>query len=633
MKLKNKRWVSLAAALTMSVSLLSGCGSSEQANQTNTPQPTPSASSEPTEEAPYAPEKDLEISYWQSHGADLAAIANPTENIPGDWIEAKSRVKITEAFGNGGQDPVVKLGMMAAGDMLPNIGISSNQIGFDKAVEGNQLWGLTPELLEKYAPDVLKSLPDYAWDAVTVDGVIYGIPFELLSTVYEDIESKDAEWHSYYGLSAQSATWNAIGSSSCFLIRDDILKQLYPSALGYEEALAKIEGNNEYVVDQFILPIKTTEEYTKLMYDIKALGLTENGKPVYPFGYPKGDNWTALTALGGEMIGYKSYNYMSMYNASTQKLEFGLLTSAVKEAAQIQNKMIRDSVIDPESVVHTSEQFKEKILNGQYAITTVLATGMVGIGNIVTLNDQLKANGKSYGYVPLITQIENLPEYPAQYTVPVVGGANNYMWLFKTIKEEDLPQILNWINIMFTDEWEEIKYWGPKEAGLYKEENGKRVFVDETLQKGLIEGDANIDPKSLKGFATRSQNNLGFDLRRYPTEWSYEFVYRDEASKNRVSALTKFPVTSKYTQNLLRMPEFSTWKADFKNISQVNDLLTTRNVWEEAFKYPLIAKNDEDFEKKWQEAIDTLRSNVDIDTLLTEQTKIFDTMLEELKNR
>ncbi|MDF2924173.1 MAG: hypothetical protein K0R57_3087 [Paenibacillaceae bacterium] len=619
---------SLLAVMAMGASVLAGC-SDEKAEQT---EQTPSPSAVAAESGAFVPQKTLELSYWWSHGSDIAAVSNPKENIPGDWIEKKSGVKIKEGIGNSGQDPIVKLGMMTAGNMLPHLAFSTNQIGFDKALEGKQLWELTPEMLKKYAPDVWSSLPEYTWEPVKKDGKIYGIPYELASTVFHDVKGRSAEWLDYYGPSPQSATWN-INMGQCFLIRDDILKQLYPSALGYDEALTIIKEKNERVGDKFILPIKTTDDYVKLMYDIKNLGLKADNKPVYAFGYPKGDNWTALTALGGEMIGYKTYNYMSMYNSITKKLEFGLLTPGVKEAAKIQNKMINDNVIDPESVVHTSEQFKEKILKGQYAITTVLATGMVGISNIANLNAELKKNGKTYQYVPLITQIPNKPEYPAQYTVPVKGGANNYIWFFKTLKEEDLPQVLNWINIMFTEEWEDIKYWGPKEAGLYTEVNGKRVFKDEKLQKGLVEGDKSIDPKELKGFFTRNQNNLNTDIRRYPPDTSYEFMNRNDVSKNIISALTKFSIDSPYGKNVLPMPEFGTWKADYKDIPAVKELLAKRGVWEDAFKYPLVAKNEEQFEKKWQEAINTLKQNVNIDQLLEEQEKIFMPMLEEINSR
>jgi len=610
--------------------IAAGCTNAGNTGSNTIPSASPQGKQEGMEQTVF--DKQLDISYWYSHGADIPAITKPKENVPGAWLENKTGVRISEAVGNGGQDPVVKLGMMVAGNMLPNLAFSSNQIGFDKALEGNLLWELTPELLQSHAPDVWSSIPSYTWDAVTKDGKIYGIPYDLQPTLYGEATNKSEEWLDYYGPVPQSVTWSSTNSSQGFLIRDDILKKLYPEALNYEEAMALIDQSDESIAEKFILPIRSTEEYVQMMYDIQKLNLKSNNRPVYAFGYPKGDNWTALTALGGEMLGYKSYNYMSMYNSASNKLEFGLMTPAVKEAARLQNQMLRDTVIDPESVVHTSEQFQEKILSGQYAITSILATSMVGIGNLSKLNEMLRDNGASFSYVPLFTQIENKPEYPAQYVVPVSGGANGYIWLFKTIAEQDLPQVLNWINTFYTDEYEEIKYWGPAELGLYTEENGVRKFKDETLQQGLVEGDSAIDPRDLKGFYTRSPDNLFFEIRRYPTEWSYEFIYRDN-HKNTINAMTKFQSTSPYATNVIKLPEFSTWKPEYKDIPAVANLLNSRAVWEDAFKFALIARNDAEFETKWTDAIGTLQSNADIDQLLEEQWSIFEPMLKAVQGR
>ncbi|RAV18905.1 hypothetical protein [Paenibacillus contaminans] len=613
---------------------IAGCNGEEKKGEaTSTGQPTPT---EQTDTGKFEPKKDLELSYWYSHGSDIPAKPDPKENIPGDWLEKTSRVKIKEGFGNGGLDPNVKLGTMITGNMVPSFAISSNQTGFDKAIEGKLLWELTPEMMKKYAPNVWNSYPEFVWDSVKKDGKIYGIPYELLSSAYGEVTTKSADWKNFYSVSPQSVTWNSLSTAQGFIIRDDILKTLFPSALGYDEAVKLVQEKNASIAEKFILPIDTTEKFVKLFTDIKNLNLKENNKPVYAFGYPKGDNWTALTALGSEMMGYKSYNYMSMYNSTSKKLEFGLQTPIVKEAAKIQNQLIRDAVIDPESVVHTAEIFKEKVLNGQYAITSILSTGSVGLSNLVAINTELEKAGKKFKYVPLFTSVPNKPEYPAQYTVPVSGGTNSYVWLFKTIKEEDLPQVLNWLNILFSKEWEEIKYWGPQEAGLYETTaDGKRKFKDPLLQKGAVEYDKSIDPKELKGFATTGHrpNRLVDEIRPYPTEWNYDFMNGTDFKKNLNYSFFTFPSTSPYSQNLKKMPEFSTWKTDFKSVADITTLMNARGVWEDSFKIALVAKSEGEFETKWQNALQTLNNSANINKILEEQMKIFAPMLQAVESR
>ncbi len=59
--------------------------------------------------------------------------------------------------------------------------------------------------------------------------------------------------------------------------------------------------------------------------------------------------------------------------------------------------MIRDNLIDPESLVHTDAQYKEKVLNGQYAIASLSS-----IEHPPFINAELEKNGASFRYRPFI---------------------------------------------------------------------------------------------------------------------------------------------------------------------------------------------------------------------------------------
>ena len=53
-----------------------------------------------------------------------------------------------------------------------------------------------------------------------------------------------------------------------------------------------------------------------------------------------------------------------------------------------------------------------------------------------------------------------------------------------TLSDEEMYQVLNWINVQYTDEFEQIMFWGPESEGLYTtDENGKRVFPSGLLRK------------------------------------------------------------------------------------------------------------------------------------------------------
>lgn len=577
-----------------------------------------------------APLKELSLTYWFSHG-DMEVVESPKENIPDQWLAQKTHVSVKEGYGNGGQDPIMKLSTLIAGDTLPDFAFSSNLLILDKLVQGDLVWELTPEMLQKYAPNIWKTVPELVWEGIKKDGKIYGIPGSVPFT-RDYIPDLSDDMIAYYSNPPQKITWSVEDSSNALFIRDDILKQLVPGALDYEGAMAMLKQKPEAIADKFVLPIKTTEDYKKFFYDIQKLGLKENNKPVYPFGYPAADNWASLTILGSEMLGYKGYNYFSMYNTTTGKMEFGMKSPIIKEAAKIQNQMVRDKVIDPESLVQTSEKFNEKVLNGQYAIFEG------GYFDYRAANKELEKAGKTYHYVPFYTQVPNRPEYPAFSVAPVKGGATMNVLLLKTIKEEDLPQVLGWFDTQYSKEWEDIRFWGPPEAGLYETlADGTRHFKDDNMQKLIVEGDRTaMDWKDAQGLADVNgpanvrPGLIGWNAN---SEFNPKFMLRNEVPPDLNTFLTKFPPTSEFTKNFVRYPDMNMWGADYAGLPQVSEIFDKRKLWEDAYKLSFAAKNDADFESKWATADKTLNQVSDISTLLTEQEKIFKANQELLKNK
>ncbi len=636
MSIKKSKVLSLLIAVSMSVGIFAGCGGKDKVTDstaTSTNSTSSTSTNAGTEEQGYVPQKDLELTIWNTQGTDVQAAEFPKEDIPGDWLAKKTRVKVKELYGNGGQQWEAKLTTLVAGGNLPNLVLTQSGQGpahHAKLHEGDLNWELTPEMLQKYAPDVWKSVPQYIWDSIKVDGKIYGIPFALpLSKEIDPTLSDDLlTAHTW---PKEKITWSGTPSNP-LIIRDDILKQLIPSAMNYEEAMALIKEKNAPIGDSFILPIKTTDEYTKFLYDIKALGLKEGNKPVYAFGYNGGDLWMSLCVLGAEMIGFKGYYYTSYLDIANKKMDFGYLNPVFKEAGAIQNKMLNDKVIDPESLMHNAEKFKEKVMNGQYAITWA---GVVG--GIDKVNADLEAAGKKFRFVPFFTQVPQKEGFPVYQEGP--PSFNQALSLLKTIKEEDIPQVLNWINVRFTDEWDEIKYWGPKEAGLYEDlPDGKRRFKDEKLNKLLIEqDDTAMDWKDAKGFV----NNLKFyggsigaweGVQKFAGRNVSKFEYRTMnkmISYNTLQRAVKFPAESPWCQGFELVPNVQSWSPEYANIPEVIKLWATRATWDDPFKIAFTAKNEDEFSKKWDASIENLRKTIDVDKMLEEQTKIALPLLEK----
>lgn len=149
------------------------------------------------------------------------------------------------------------------------------------------------------------------------------------------------------------------------------------------------------------------------MYKIKDAGFKENNKTVYAYGYEGGDNWSALTWFGADMMGYKNHAYTATWNSKTQSIEIPLVHDIIYETAKIQNKMVNDKVIDPESLSDTFNIYKEKVLNGQYAIVPLEAIDVPS-----NVNNQLAKDGKSFRYRPFITQVPAREGYEAFTSAP-----------------------------------------------------------------------------------------------------------------------------------------------------------------------------------------------------------------------
>lgn len=565
------------------------------------------------------PLKDLTLDIWETQGTDFIPNPYTKDNVLLQYVAQKTGVSIGNLFGNGGSLWGPKLTTMVAGNTLPHIvdnrGGGQGPAQFAKLAEGNLIWELTPEMLEKYAPNIWKRVPKNQWEAIKVDGKIYGVPYSFPVDPAID-PNLDPMVASYFSWPKNDVTVQY----GTVWVRDDILKMVYPEAQTYDELMKLLNDKKLPIGDDLLdVPIKTTQDYIDFMYKIKALNLKEGDKPVYAYGYPQGDNWPALSLLGADMMGYSNYFYLTYWSQSDQELKFGLKEPIFKQAALVQNRMVRDKVIDPESLVHTAAQFLEKLVNGRYAI---VAVDSAGGGD--TINAALEKEGKTYRYRPLYEQIPNLPDFPA-YVEPLFYNASR--GILKTVKEEDVPQVLKWLDFNFSEEYEEAHYWGPKEAGLYEEAaDGTRKFKDAKNQKYYVEGqttDKDINPAELP-----LQNPIAMMYMESTTKWNP--IILNNTGKYTMATGRKFSVDSPHVQGLQLLPSMQMWAPEYANLTIVKKFWDVRQSWEDPFKVVFTAKSDEDFEKKWTAAIKKL-DDVGVAELLSEMNKIAKPLADKLK--
>lgn len=601
-----KKIAALLLAGLVFTSMLSGCGQKEQTN------------GGVNADGSYAPTEEVDVELWYTQGSDFTPGNELSNNVVSKWVHDKTLVNVESIYGNDNGQWDVKLSRLVAGDNLPEIiacGAAQGPAHFAKLAQSDLIWEITDEMLEKYAPNYLKRVPKTTIDMFRIDGKLYGLPYSQNSSKETNPEL-DEETLKNINEYIRGITGD---EHYTMWIRDDILKMIYPEAKSWDEIEAAAKAKGGPAADLcFDIPITTTQEYIDFMYKIKDLNLTtEGGKPVYAIGYSGGDNWEALCYIGGDMMGYSPNYYTSTWRDDIQEIVIPLVTDVCKEAARIQNRMVRDKVIDPESLVHTTDLFKEKALNGQYV---VFAASYVD-GGAEGVNNALKERGASYRIRPFNVNIPNLPEYQAGKGVQYWEKS---MCFTKKVSEEELIQLLNWVNVCCSEEFDEVYWWGTPENGLYTEENGVRRYVDDRFNKRFIDGDVSaLDDKDTKGIGVEAVEAGVWYVNAVKTKQSGYAppVYNKTFSIPVYTAVTKIESDSPHTVKKY-YPQKEAWSASMASIPEVVQYWAQREKWENAFKIAFTASSDEDFEAKWQSALDTLNSVVDVKEMERKMTEV-----------
>ena len=568
----------------------------------------------------YAPSKNLNLTVWNAQGSDFVPTTGASNNIPAKWLEQKSMVKVENIFGNGGGQWDGLLSRLVAGNNLPDIfTVSGNQgpAHFAKLDEIGQVWELTPEMLQKYAPNVWNRIPQSAWEAIRVNGKILGIPYMLASLNDTAMPFMSEEELAY----AESLRKPVSDVLEGLWIRDDISKTLYPDSMSWDDISALLEEKQAPIGDYLMdIPVNSIDKFIKLFSNIKEMKLTSNNNPVYPFGYTGADNFIPFSYLGAQMFGYEYHTYFSSWNSKTEEMRLPITEPIMRQTAKTINQMLRDKIIDPESLVQSDAIFKERALNGEYA---VVVSDNIGL-DIVDFNKQLEIAGKPFRYRPFFTDVPAAEGYEPYRVIHHWGSS---MAILKTLNEGQLIQVLNWVNIQFSDEFEEILWWGTKEAALYTEDaDGKRRYKDERFNTRYIDGDAAaLDITESLGLG----NNGGqlYILFNAPSlvqacRWNPRIMWRSSNITLSSSMAFAFPADSPHVTSVAVFPPCYAWSPNFAEITELVKYWAERGQWEQMFTKALAADSDTSFDARWDAALENLNSIVDLDEMCKKMTEV-----------
>ncbi len=643
MKKTIRQGLALVMAFLLAVGGLAGCGDTDNTGA-HTPTGTPDESGgteagywdlldevADTSDLPTWTGKQLKLVEWLGHGSGSAARPVAGNDVVTPEIKRVTGVELDaeNSFDNGGSSIDVKMSLLAAAQDWPDIINTTNTQLVKDLVASGELYDLT-DLLPEYCPDVMKLFDTAMFPRInenitaTVSDRIYFVPAEASREYAGAKLMKDPAFN--------AEQWSRIESPSPVTdwtrtwVRDDILKKMYPNAKTQDEIEALYLKNGGFSSEEiFDVPIRSWEDYLKFLTDMKALidteKIQENGKPVeVTFAACGADNWALMSCMLMQFYGVPGGpNYFTYYDKKQEAVVRTIDQPWFQSMINDFRSLIASGVVSKESLLDNQAVFNEKLNSGQYALTYAWLKPDA---------NALKEAGKTYRYRQLWPDLEY--DYGTFATVmsPYANGLN--IGIFKdSVSEEDLPQVLRYLNYMMSDVGTKLQFWGPKSAGLFTEENGVRRYTDKELEDNMVynvQNQRNIYYNLLNYFAGVETDRTAWPL--YPVglianfdhpKYVYTDVVLNVGDADNFFQPGMLPGLSKAEHHVYAQKGQSL--TDFND--QWNVFGKGRDAFEKALMSPLAAKDDAEFKNLWNELAKTTDSVGLNQSMLEDINKLF----------
>jgi len=510
------------------------------------------------------------------------------EDVVTPYVEKKFNIRVKEILEQNTQTYIERVNQWIAANNLPDVFLTS-QVEF----EATYNLGIYADV-GKYVGGMknqAKYFDQRYWPLFKNEGVLYQIP-----VVEVNVNDKKYTNDPYvYGMDG-FAPW----------VREDLLART-----GYKfktldqisaETLAK--GKKPTRDDLKIEPaIKTPDDFAGFLRKVKALNISVNGRPLYPYSMKVTRQWHfgAMFDFGhwridekGEVSGY-------------------LGNPEAKAYWKYLNMMYREGLIDPDFLISMDDQVQERIITGRVGSSIILP------GDQKDQEALLKVvpNGK-IRYIPWPKTAANKGYYDA------FKGGFRSVCINKNFK--DIPRLIQYFDWFYSDEGLDICTWGPAEGGLWEMKDGKKVFKDKKVESDVLNGITQArgydyyglynwtDPfaqwksKSAKGVPWLANINPFSYMRSYPVQLSMLTVNRCLFAPEGIN----LDGTCVYGDGTELTNAVSTWYWDLFQTQ-----LTPKVV---------IAKTDAEFEKAWNEVYQEFLEKTQYKTAEANVKKYFESL-------
>lgn len=625
----------LLASVTGAATILGGCSSGDKTAETTGALPAQidvlGNTVSDIDDLPDWTGKQLNLVYWYCPGTNAPEIGKKAKNdVVRDELTRVSGISwdADASFDNNGETPDSKISKIIATDTWPDVAYSMDSNLLEKLADADKIYDLS-EAIPKYMPNYMKIVnanedTKKEFEDLKTDGKMWR--FTGVSSAAAKYIDPDYSDEKYASLLTPEETRDWIW------VRDDILKMLYPNAKTQSEIKEKYVQEGSYTEEDFRdVVISSRDEFKELLVNINNLGLTENGRKVWPFYTHDGsDNWGCLarfTSLMGAGC-QSSVNYFAYYDNEQKKLVRTADQEWFKDFMHFYVELINEGLASKEALIDNKASFDQKKSNGEYAVI---------YGNTAPPTDQvLQAAGKTYSYRKVLLDIpmDHSRFIKPDTTPQVFDGTKLTIFKSNNIKtEEDLEQVLRYIDFFYSEAGMKFSFWGPKKAGLFTEENGVLQYTDKKLEEDRVRSGSN-DMNVYYGFT--SWPSLFF-LELTGTPY-YPVVVYDAVSERDASQYTR---AWRYS-TVEAAPSYPKLKEDWSiwnwgdKVPKVKSFWDARQASEDAFRLIFTATSDAEFEKYYGEMLELLDRNGLNEETMEEWNKAFEEVnkdyIDDFKN-
>lgn len=304
---KNTKWVSMLVIAAMLTVV--GCSSNNGSNSGSSADPAPAPTNAPSAESSSNPDeraKDLSFTMYVPDLAKAVPSGNLLEDPTIAYMAKASGITPNITF-LANANYVDQLKLKFAASEFPDVYMGFGLTQGDGALDNDLILPLN-ELIEAHGPNLKQYIPQYAWDAVTINGQIMAIP-EPSNTP----------------------------SSRLFFIRKDWMEHL---------------GITEYP--------KTSDEFLDLLRAIRDGDPNQNGeKDEIAFTMREKFSWTGDNIWG--MWGISPYEGIELDGEVVP----GFIHPNMKKGLAFMQTMYKEGLLDSEFLLNSSAITNQKIASGK----------------------------------------------------------------------------------------------------------------------------------------------------------------------------------------------------------------------------------------------------------------------------